>query len=582
MIGLPFLQIAAVIAAVFFSCSVLAADTSTVNVKDFGAKADSVTDDTAAFNAAFDAVKEKCGTVFVPSGNYLIKTHLEIPRGVTLEGIWNYPPADLEKYIKDNKAVQGSTLLAVEGAGSEAGTPFITMKTNSTLKGISIYYPEQTPDNLHPYPWCIGGDGVDIAILDCMLVNPWQGVDLGTKSCDRHMVRNVYGMPLRRGLFVDKCFDIGRIENVHFWPFWNTWGWTQEQGKKIEAIVTGQGEAFIFARTDWEYVTNTFSWGYKIGYHFTTSKDGGMNGNLLGIGADATEIAVLVDNCNSIGLLITNGEFVSFAGEKPTEVVVKDTNDGVVQFQNCAFWGPAHQNARIAGRGTVSFNNCNFVHWDANRLRVPAIEVFGGNLLVNGCNFQDPSSPQIALRGSTVSAVVVGNRMTGPLQVSSIAKADLQMGFNTSAGSIPRPKVEKGAIVIDDSDLPPATRFTGKWNFVAGSGSYYKGTRWAFAGKGEAKAVFTPNVPKAGEYTVYVFFGPDPAKDHAIDAPVTVKYAGGTATKRFDINKKETGSWIEVGTYSFKAGKKGSITLSNDAKGNVLADAVKLVPVKTK
>ena len=42
----------------------------------------------------------------------------------------------------------------------------------------------------------------------------------------------------------------------------------------------------MFARTDWEYVFNTFSFGYALGYHFIQSKNGACNGNFLGIGAD--------------------------------------------------------------------------------------------------------------------------------------------------------------------------------------------------------------------------------------------------------------------------------------------------------
>ena len=44
------------------------------------------------------------------------------------------------------------------------------------------------------------------------------------------------------------------------------------------------GRAFVFARTDWEYVLNTFAFGYAIGYHFISSKEGSCNGNFLGIG----------------------------------------------------------------------------------------------------------------------------------------------------------------------------------------------------------------------------------------------------------------------------------------------------------
>ena len=42
----------------------------------------------------------------------------------------------------------------------------------------------------------------------------------------------------------------------------------------------------MFARTDWEYVFNTFSYGYALGYHFIQTKSGACNGNFLGIGAD--------------------------------------------------------------------------------------------------------------------------------------------------------------------------------------------------------------------------------------------------------------------------------------------------------
>ena len=37
-------------------------------------------------------------------------------------------------------------------------------------------------------------------------------------------MRNVTGQPLRRGILVDAIYDIGRIENVHFNPWWSNRG----------------------------------------------------------------------------------------------------------------------------------------------------------------------------------------------------------------------------------------------------------------------------------------------------------------------------------------------------------------------
>ena len=101
--------------------------------------------------------------------------------------------------------------------------------------------------------------GKNPAVLAVELLNPYNGID-ATQN-ERHLIRDVQGQPLRRGIFVDEIYDIGRIENVHFNPWWSMkpklFEWQQEHG-----------EAFIFGRTDWQYVFNTFCFGYNVGYKF--------------------------------------------------------------------------------------------------------------------------------------------------------------------------------------------------------------------------------------------------------------------------------------------------------------------------
>lgn len=548
--------------ALMLACSVgVAAQPSRVSVIDYGAKADGVTDDTAAFSKALDAVAKNGGTVFAPTGNYMIKSHIVIPANVTLEGVWTIPTAFSQ--------MKGTTLLAVESAGNESGPAFITLNINSCLKGVTVYYPDQKADNIVPYPWCIAGAGGDnMSIVDCLIVNPYKGVDFATNPSGRHYIRNLYGQPLKIGISVDKCYDVGRIENVHFWPFWKL---------DVLAWQAKNAEAFVFARTDWEYVFNTFCFGYGVGMRFIQSRDGCMNGNLLGCGVDAAVTSVLVEQCQAPGLLFTNGEFVAFGGDRPCEVVVKDTNTGVVQFNNCAYWGISDQIARIEGTGTVSFTGCNFLGWDRQQTKIPAIEHAGGNLIVSSSNFNG-ASPQMALVGKAKSAVFMGNRAAGPKAISNAAKADLQIGLNVFDKGPVRPAEEPGAIVVDDTD--PGARFTGEWLLAPGSESgYFLGTRWAWKGSGEAKAVFTPKVPKTGIYKVYAYFGPDPAGDHATNAPVTVRHARGTETRQISLRQMK-GQWVLIGSYRFAAGAAGSVTFANKANGNVMADAIKLVPVK--
>lgn len=196
------------------------------SVTAYGAQGDGRTDDTSAFQKAMDACAINGGIVHVPAGKYLIKTFLKIPRSVTLEGEWT-APATVNRYHdpadpNGGPELKGSVLLAVAGAGQENGAPFISLDFNSTLKGITIFYPNQTKTNPPmAYPWTVQSAGADnCSIVDVLMVNPYQAVDFGSIVAGRHYVHNLYAQPLRRGLFVDLCIDVGRIDDVHFWPFW--------------------------------------------------------------------------------------------------------------------------------------------------------------------------------------------------------------------------------------------------------------------------------------------------------------------------------------------------------------------------
>lgn len=396
------------------------------SVMDFGAKADGKTDDTAAFQAAMDAAgKAGGGVVNAPRGQYFFAGHLKFPPAVTLKGMWESVPAHngLRDAGLPKPTDDGTTFLVTEGAGSEDGAPFITLSHNTTLKGVVIYYPDQNYNDVpKPYPYAIAMRGKNPAVIAVELLNPYNGIDASQN--ERHLIRDVHGQPLRRGIFVDFIYDIGRIENVHFNPWWSNrpklLGWQQEHG-----------EAFIFGKSDWQYVYNTFCFGYGIGYKFIKTRSGDCNGNFLGIGADDCFTALEVEQCSPIGLLISNGEFVSFHGPDPTMVRVGTNNTGSVRFVNSAFWGPCNQIAKIAGKGTVGFSDCTFVQWDRNKEGRHALQAESGTLVVRGCEFQQ-SRPQIALGAAVSRAVITGNLITGKSQIANQSKG--QVLLNDNAG----------------------------------------------------------------------------------------------------------------------------------------------------
>ena len=382
------------------------------SVTAFGAKGDGKADDTAAFQRALDAAaKDGGGLVFVPTGNYLIKGHLSIPDHVTLEGVFRAPTARTQ--------YKGSTLLAVEGKGNPDGEPFIFLHTNSTLKGITVFYPEQDKTTPVPYPWCIRGAGDNCSIVDVLLVNPWQAVDFGTFPCGRHLIRGLYAQALHTGIFVDKCFDVGRIEDVHLWPFW-------EATPALMDFTKRQATAFIFGRTDWEFVSGTFCISFKVGFRFTAFKDWSGNVLLTNSGSDMCPTAVLVERSQDFtGIAWTNCQFFG-------AIDIRETNAGPVKFNNCSFWGlePTPSIVSTKGSGAVTFNGCHFARWDFGNEQQPAISADGERLTVSNCDFMESGRKQIVLGENVRAAVIIGNQMRGGLKVENRSKGKVEMGLN--------------------------------------------------------------------------------------------------------------------------------------------------------
>ncbi len=91
-----------------------------------------------------------------------------------------------------------------------------------------------------------------------------------------------------------------------------------------------------------------------------------------------------------------------------------------------------------------------------------------------------------------------------------------------------------------------------------------------------ANAVWTPNIPEAGRYAVYVSYASRP--NSVPDAHYTVVHKGGRTS--FVVNQQMGGgTWVYLGTFEFDKGSNadGKVVLSNqsDYRGVVTADGVR-------
>ena len=273
----------------------------------WGAKGDGVTDDTVAFQKAMNYVAAKeGGTVFVPAGTFAIRGNLTIPNGVTLQG--DAPKADADK------AVEGTLLLAYAGRWDPDGKPFITMDSSSALANCSIYYPEQTMDDIAPYPWTIRQGGhYGIALSNVRLVNPYQGIGMFYTNSLQN-IRGVVGTPLKMGLILDGNVDICRVENVNFTPdCWVNSGLCDTAAAAtMKNYLYKNATAFKFEHVDWTYVTDIAAKGYRVALGnskpTTREAENSPNGHVYNVNFEDCYIGYHAQYVNPIGMLITEGK----------------------------------------------------------------------------------------------------------------------------------------------------------------------------------------------------------------------------------------------------------------------------------
>ncbi len=450
------------------------------NVMEFGAKGDGITDDTEPIQRALNAAYwDGGGVVKMPTGRFLVKTHLVIPSNVTLEGVWRKPswgPYAIGDGSADASAdptaggptpapeMMGTILLAIEGQGDPDGTPFISLNgpatdasdgnepymtdaprgdvqsyVNATISGVTIYYPEQVRANPpHAYPWTIQGRGDDIGILNVSMINAYQAVDVGTYPCGRHFINGLYAYPFKTGIYINATFDVGRLNNVHLWPFFDLdhnsplWEYTKEHGTSLK-----------IGRTDGEQITNFFSIFYNKAVHLiggpirVNAPDQperieyqGGSGAFTNSYFDVAENAVVVDDSmENAGYAFVNCFIMS-------KVIVGPRNRGPIKFTGCGFWARQglDTHAIIEGVSPVYFVGNHFSNWDGQNSGAPAIDANGRRMIISGNDFFDVrgNKRKINIGPQAREAVITSNIMYGGVNIENNAPdyADVQIGYN--------------------------------------------------------------------------------------------------------------------------------------------------------
>lgn len=331
-----------------------------VNVKDFGAIGDGVTDDTAAIQAAINAIPQG-GKVTFPKGKFYCASSVVVYPNVWLEGpLGSVGNRRTTSYNDVNGIIYLASSATLEVRNSAAITGFQIF--NANLRG-ALPFLDDTAANTAVNNYA--GVGITVKGSDVRLEQLFiGGFTTAIKSNDG--VSNFYrqkfdwiDIDCTNGIDVYFSADIPRISNVHCWNFL-TFG---------RSISTGlrDGSAFkVASNFDGGYFENCFAWGYAVGFDI----DSNVEVTLLNCSVDGW--AASATSNGQIGVW-TKGDvkLVKIIGGwyAAQDVAVKHESTGsLIISAGTQFFGNRVHLSTSTSSGYLSVNGCGFLYpnWSGN------------------------------------------------------------------------------------------------------------------------------------------------------------------------------------------------------------------------
>lgn len=387
----------------------------------YNAAGDGKADDTAAFQRAIDdAADLKGAVVYAPAGTYRFDGQLRLKAGVTIRGDWLNPKTS-------NGTVKGTILAVYADHGNEAGQAFITMEKVSCVRNLSFWYPMQKPDSIVPYPWTI--DLTDMSscgytVKNVTFVNSYNAFSSGAvdgRCYNVGLYSNIYGTPLKNGIWIDYCLDISRVERIYFSAkYWMRSGLPSAPTSRsdiaaLKKSLLDNATGITIRGADWAPIYLAEIDGYGVGINLgakpDTKKD--SNGEMYAVRVTGSRTALKVDSVQFPAWLISRCIFRSIDEEDAagircspqlkhliqlntctvSSIKIEKGSEGAVSLENCTLEKPLY-----ADGGMVSLINSKFTG--------TGTQLFLGrgctNILLAGCEFDDESEAIQAANSSII------------------------------------------------------------------------------------------------------------------------------------------------------------------------------------
>jgi hypothetical protein len=369
---------------------------------------------------------------------------------------------------------------------------FITLLgPSSTLKGLWVYYPWQGipdqdnplgPFEVVPYQWTIrahslnrpGAEVVSCTVSEVLLQNSYSGIDFSAYGA-RHVLQHIWGQPLREGIRIGNCFDIGRIIDVHFWPFWDHGADQKRRDPSVSTVfrdfTAARGFALVLFKSDMQIVHDFFAFGYFVGVHLGFQKQrneatghewwGACTGQFSNLNLDQCTNGIDFHSTDKSGVQVTNANIVC----RDLPCINPTVSDPLARHAIVAHNYPnAHHEdiplpggfLAIRGASIFGFTNHSMVAWETRN----------NTLMISSSWFRNEADPDPRKCGPVTAplidvvrgrAIIQGNwfqRYNGgaAVQVGSEGEAAIITGNISEGHSFPNPSA---AIIVNDNILLP-------------------------------------------------------------------------------------------------------------------------------
>ena len=335
-----------------------------VHVRDFGATGNGLTDDGPAIQAAIDSLKISGGGILqFGARTYRIASPITI-NGVTvmLQGAG----------FTESPSEANGTWLKIDQTGFTPFTFSGNMDRGSIVRDIAIRQYHSVPSAT----WAPTDYDYVFRVQDCLGAVDFENILLVAVNrgiwCDnsgRMSIKRLRGQVYTRGVEVDRCYDICRLEHVHFWTF-------HTNDQNVLAWQQNNQDALVFRKVDGVFLDDIFVLGARSALRFSASS-AGVTTKFYGsnIYSDFARYGIWIDGNGAEGRIAnmtTQGELLGGGGiPMPGAAGIQiDANNVRVQIGNLRV-DDAESNA-------IRVNGSN------NRLDIFAFRVEFFNRLNNG------------------------------------------------------------------------------------------------------------------------------------------------------------------------------------------------------